>query len=64
MKERAILQEYFQEIAMDSGLSSIGIAHTLKALEMGAVSSVLIWNKIQVRSRSLTVFSTHLSSDG
>ena len=47
IKEKAILQEYFQELAVDSGLSSTGIQQTLKALEMGAVASLLIWDRIQ-----------------
>jgi hypothetical protein len=54
MKEKAILQEYFQQLAVDSGLSSVGISQTLKALEMGAVSSLLIWDQIQVISLDLS----------
>jgi peptide chain release factor subunit 1 len=55
MKEKAILQDYFQAMALDSGLYSIGITQTMKALEMGAVSSLLIWNKFQVSSVSLVI---------
>jgi peptide subunit release factor 1 (eRF1) len=63
MKEKAILQDYFQQLVIDSGLSSVGISQTLKALEMGAASSVLVWDQIQVVSPFFDTLNSFLQND-
>ncbi|KAI8639978.1 eukaryotic peptide chain release factor subunit 1 [Parasitella parasitica] len=46
MQEKKLIESYFDEISQDTGKYCFGIGDTLKALEMGAVESLIVWEKI------------------
>lgn len=48
IQEKKILTEYFDRIAQDLGTICFGIDDTLKALEMGAVETLLCWEDLPV----------------
>jgi peptide chain release factor subunit 1 len=66
VQERKLLEKYYTEIATDSGKFCFGIDDTLKALDLGAVESLIVWEDLQMlryRLKSATgeeivVFST------
>jgi peptide chain release factor subunit 1 len=45
VKERKLIMQFFTEIDLDSGKICYTIPDTLKALEMGAVETLLIWEQ-------------------
>mmetsp|Transcript_54916 Transcript_54916/g.128392 ORF Transcript_54916/g.128392 Transcript_54916/m.128392 type:complete len:354 (-) Transcript_54916:908-1969(-) len=46
VQERAALKGYFEEVARDSGLASVGREETQRALEAGAVQRLLVWHAL------------------
>ena len=48
MKEKRLVQKYFDEISRDTGKFCYGIDDTLKALELGAVETLIIWENLDV----------------
>jgi len=48
IQEKKLLTEYFERIAQDLGTYCFGIEDTLKALEMGAVETLLCWEDLPV----------------
>jgi peptide chain release factor subunit 1 len=49
IQEKKILTEYFERIAQDLGTYCFGIDDTLKALEMGAVETLLCWEDLPIQ---------------
>jgi len=49
IQEKKILNEYFERIAQDLGTYCFGIDDTLKALEMGAVETLLCWEDLPMQ---------------
>lgn len=45
VQERKVLQKFFQEIQLDTGKYFFGLDDTLKALDMGAVETLLVWDQ-------------------
>ncbi len=45
---RFLLARYFDEVSRDSGQYCFGIEETLKALEMGAVETLIVWENFDV----------------
>jgi peptide chain release factor subunit 1 len=43
VQEKKLIQKYFDEIALDTGKYCFGISDTLKALDMGAVETLIVW---------------------
>lgn len=43
-----IVGKYFDEISQDSGRYCFGVQETLKALEMGAVEILIVWENLEV----------------
>lgn len=43
-----ILGKYFDEISQDSGKYCFGVQDTLKALEMGAVEILIVWENLDI----------------
>jgi peptide chain release factor subunit 1 len=43
-----LIQKYFDEISQDSGKYCFGIADTLKALELGAVETLIVWENLDI----------------
>jgi peptide chain release factor subunit 1 len=48
VQEKKLLQTYFDEIALDSGKYCFGIDDTLKALEMGAVEKLIVFENLEI----------------
>ncbi|CAF4311368.1 unnamed protein product, partial [Adineta steineri] len=43
IQEKKLISRYFDEVSKDSGQYCFGIDETLKALEMGAVETLIVW---------------------
>jgi len=48
MKEKKLLQKYFDHIAQDTGCFCFMVDDTLKGLEMGAVENLIIWDNLEI----------------
>jgi peptide chain release factor subunit 1 len=48
MKEKKLLQKYMQEITLDTGKYCFMVEDTLKALDLGAVEDLIIWDNLEV----------------
>jgi len=49
MKEKKLLQKYFDQIAQDTGCYCFMVDDTLKGLEMGAVEDLIIWDNLEIQ---------------
>lgn len=48
IQEKRLIGKYFDEISQDTGKYVFGIEDTLKALEMGAVETLIVWENLEV----------------
>lgn len=48
MKEKKLLQKYMDEISQDTGKYCFMVEDTLKALDLGAVEDLIIWENLEV----------------
>ena len=48
MQEKRLIQKYFDEISQDTGRYCFGIDDTLKALELGAVETLIVWENLDI----------------
>lgn len=48
VQEKRLIQKYFDEISIDSGRYCFGIDDTLKALELGAVETLIVWENLDI----------------
>jgi peptide chain release factor subunit 1 len=48
VQEKRLIQKYFDEISQDTGKYCFGIDDTLKALELGAVETLIVWENLDV----------------
>lgn len=48
MQEKRLIQRYFDEISLDSGKYCFGIEDTLKALELGSVETLVVWENLDI----------------
>ncbi|KAF8655794.1 hypothetical protein AX16_002880 [Volvariella volvacea WC 439] len=48
VQEKRLIQRYFDEISQDTGRYCFGIEDTLKALELGAVETLIVWENLDV----------------
>ena len=48
MQEKRLIQKYFDEISQDTGKYCFGIDDTLKALELGAVQTLIVWENLDI----------------
>ncbi|RXK35519.1 peptide chain release factor 1 [Tremella mesenterica] len=53
VQEKKLIQKYFDEIATDSGKYCFGITDTLKALDMGAVETLIVWENLDIVRNTL-----------
>lgn len=53
VQEKRLIQKYFDEIALDTGKYCFGIADTLKALDMGAVETLIVWEALDTMRHTL-----------
>jgi peptide chain release factor subunit 1 len=69
MKEKKLLQQYMDEIAQDTGKYCFMVDDTLKALELGAVEDLIVWDNLEIQRYVLRNQSTseekviHLSKE-
>eukprot|EP00536_Pseudo-nitzschia_multiseries_P014052 jgi/Psemu1/245855/estExt_Genewise1.C_6510016 len=49
MKEKKLLQKYFDHIAQDTGQYCFMVEDTLRGLEMGAVEDLIIWDNLDIQ---------------
>jgi len=47
-KKKRLIQKYFDEISQDTGKYCFGIEDTLKALELGAVETLIVWENMDI----------------
>ena len=48
VQEKRLIQKYFDEISQDTGKYCFGIDDTLKALELGAVETLIVWENLDI----------------
>lgn len=49
MKEKKLLQQYMDEIAQDTGRYCFMVEDTFRALELGAVEDLIVWDNLEVQ---------------
>ena len=58
MKEKKLLQRYMDEISQDTGKYCFMVEDTLKALDLGAVEDLIVWDNLEVNRFQLKNTST------
>ncbi|THU96353.1 peptide chain release factor eRF/aRF subunit 1 [Dendrothele bispora CBS 962.96] len=53
VQEKRLIQKYFDEISQDTGKYCFGIDDTLKALELGAVETLIVWENLDTMRYTL-----------
>jgi len=48
VQEKRLIQHYFDEISQDTGKYCFGVDDTLKALELGAVETLIVWENLDI----------------
>ncbi|KAI5082756.1 hypothetical protein GOP47_0002499 [Adiantum capillus-veneris] len=48
IQEKRLIGKYFDEISQDTGKYVFGVDDTLKALEMGAIETLIVWENLDV----------------
>ncbi|XP_027358396.1 eukaryotic peptide chain release factor subunit 1-3-like [Abrus precatorius] len=48
IQEQRLIGKYFEEISQDTGKYAFGVDDTLKALEMGAVETLIVWENLDM----------------
>jgi len=48
IQEKRLIQKYFDEISQDTGKYCFGVDDTLKALELGAVETLIVWENLDI----------------
>ena len=70
VQEKCLIGKYFDEISQDTGKYVFGVEDTLKALEMGAVEILIVWESLDINRYTLKNSVTgetvlkHLNKDG
>lgn len=49
VQEKKVLGKFFENIALDTGLFVFGVQDTLKALDLGALETMLLWEDLEVK---------------
>lgn len=53
IQEKRLIGKYFEEISQDTGKYVFGVDDTLKALEMGAVETLIVWENLDIARYTL-----------
>eukprot|EP00092_Neocalanus_flemingeri_P015954 GFUD01017271.1.p1 GENE.GFUD01017271.1~~GFUD01017271.1.p1 ORF type:complete len:438 (-),score=110.53 GFUD01017271.1:178-1491(-) len=53
IQEKKLIGRYFEEISQDTGKYCFGVEDTLKAMEMGAVETLICWENLDIQRVSL-----------
>ncbi|PWN21711.1 putative eukaryotic translational release factor 1 [Microstroma glucosiphilum] len=48
VQEKKLIQKYFDEISLETGKYCFGLDDTFKALELGAVETLIVWENLEV----------------
>lgn len=48
VQEKKLIQKYFDEISLETGKYCFGIDDTFKALELGAVETLIVWENLEI----------------
>jgi len=48
VQEKKLIQKYFDEISQDTGKYCFGVEDTLKALDLGAVETLIVWENLDI----------------
>lgn len=48
VQEKKLIQKYFDEISLDTGKFCFGVEDTLKALDLGAVETLIVWESLDI----------------
>ena len=56
LKEKKVIDEYFEEIRLNKGKYCFGIQQTCEALEQGAVEKLIVWEELAMMRNILTDF--------
>ncbi|KAJ3411278.1 Polypeptide release factor (eRF1) in translation termination [Chytridiales sp. JEL 0842] len=48
IQEKKLIQNYFDEISQDTGKYCFGVDDTLKALDLGAVETLIVWENLDI----------------
>ena len=48
MQEKKLIQKYFDEISLETGKYCFGLDDTFRALEMGAVETLIVWENLEL----------------
>ncbi|KAI0231829.1 translation termination factor eRF1 [Massospora cicadina] len=48
VQEKKLIQKYFDEISTDTGKYCFGVDDTLKALDLGAVETLIVWENLEI----------------
>lgn len=48
VQEKKLIQKYFDEISLETGKYCFGIEDTFKALELGAVETLIVWENLDI----------------
>ncbi|KAJ3043790.1 Electron transfer flavoprotein alpha-subunit [Rhizophlyctis rosea] len=49
IQEKKLIQKYFDEISQDTGKYCFGVEDTLKALDLGAVETLIVWEDLEIQ---------------
>jgi len=60
IQEKKLIGKYFDEISQDTGRFCFGVDDTMKALEMGAVETLIVWENLETQRITL---KNHSSDD-
>jgi len=58
IQEKKLIGKYFDEISQDTGKYCFGVDDTLKALEMGAVETLICWENLDIQRVTLKNHAT------
>ena len=58
IQEKKLINSYFDQISQDTGKYCFGVEDTLRALEMGAVETLICWENLDIQRYSLKNHAT------
>ena len=53
VQEKKLIQKYFDEISLETGKYCFGIDDTFKALDLGAVETLIVWENLEMTRHTL-----------
>lgn len=53
VQEKRLITQYFEEIAQDTGKYCFGVVDTMRALELGAVETLIVWENLEINRYEL-----------